>query len=75
MQGDWVALCTVVSAATAEEKLWFHRARRSHCGVARCLQRIAALPLQLKVKANFVVAHRADRSGIAQRRRCTGATF
>ena len=56
MQGEWVALCTVVSAATAEEMLWFHRARRSHGGVARCLQRIAALPLQLKVKANFVVA-------------------
>ena len=63
MQGDWVALCTVVSATAAEEKLWFSRARQFHRGVARCLLQIADLPLQLKVKAGcFESPESADAS-------------
>jgi len=52
---DWVALCTIVSAGTAEEKLWFSCARNFHGGVARCLLRTADLPLELKVMQRIAV--------------------
>ena len=52
---DWVALCTIVSAGTAEEKLWFSCARNFHGGVARCLLRTADFPLELKVMPRIAV--------------------
>lgn len=53
MQVGWVALCTIVSAASAEEKRWFSCARQFHGGVARCLRTTdMTRKLQMKVAAS-----------------------
>jgi len=50
MQVGWVALCTIVSAASAEEKRWFSCARQFHGGVARCLLRTTDMTRKLQMK-------------------------
>ena len=72
VQVEWVALCTIVSAASAEEKLWFSRARQIHGGVARCLLRVTDLCLQMKVRAASEVARRFPPCHVG---RSMGATF
>ncbi len=57
----------------AEEKPWFHRARRSHGGVARCLQRIAASALPLQSACSEGKSELRSRRSRRQVRHCSAS--